>query len=69
MAEVKKSSVEWMQEPHYQNVVINSPDGWNRKDLKGSFNEEQITETEFRKRLKDSSALYPPKEMEQKRND
>lgn len=74
----KKTSVEWMQtHPYPGNVFIDSPDGWATevtdkdgkkkiiRDLYQSFNVEQITEEEFRDRLKRSNAPVPQQTAEE----
>lgn len=49
-----KTSKEWCK--HFDCVVFD-PDGWDRKNYEYSFNEEMVSEAEFRKRAKKSSML------------
>lgn len=59
MSEEKmKTAVEWLAVPPYDGVFMDSPDGWDRKNLI-DFNTKKITETEFREKLKQSNARVP----------
>lgn len=46
-----RTSAEWMKHPEFTGITILDPDGWNRANYDHSFNHEQITRTEFLKRL------------------
>lgn len=52
----RKTSKEWYESvPSQFNLKILDPDGWDRKNLIYSFNEELITKAEFLDRLSDST--------------
>ena len=47
-----KSSKEWYESiPEDWNFKLLDPDGWDRRNFNYSFNEELITNDEFKKRL------------------
>lgn len=51
-----KTSKEWYEAiPSAFNLKILDPDGWDRKNLVYSFNEELITKQEFLNRLQEST--------------
>ena len=56
MIEHYKTSKEWKQLKCPDTVILDF-DGWNRKNLEFSFNEEPISEREFEKRLFQSTTL------------
>lgn len=45
-----KTSAEWLAEK-YKGTIILDPDGWDRSNFDFSFNEEQISFSEFERRL------------------
>ncbi len=49
-----KTSAEWAEE---KGVKVLDPDGWDRQNLTYSWNEEEITEAEFERRLSLSTTL------------
>ena len=51
---IKKTSVEWADE---FKVLVIAPDGWDRENFKELWNNELISEEEFRKRLNASTAI------------
>lgn len=51
---IEKTSVEWADE---LKVLVIDPDGWDRTNFKGIWNNELISEEEFRKRLNASTAI------------
>lgn len=51
---IKKTSVEWADE---FKVLVIDPDGWDRANFKELWNNELISEEEFRKRLNVSTAI------------
>ena len=52
--EEMKTSAEWAEE---KGVKVLDPDGWDRQNLTYSWNEEEITEAEFERRLSLSTTL------------
>jgi len=59
MAEKKKTSAQWIMTHPYNPALMDSPDGWDRKNLYQDFNVLEITEVEFRARLKKSNVHVP----------
>lgn len=53
----KKTSVEWMKDKKYEGITILDPDGWDRSNYEYSFNEEEITESQFFFRLSNSTCM------------
>lgn len=54
--ELLKTSDEWYKlVPLEYNLLILDPDGWDRKNYQYSFNEELITESEFKSRVSNST--------------
>lgn len=51
---IEKTSVEWADE---LKVLVIDPDGWDRTNFKEIWNNELISEEEFRKRLDKSTAI------------
>ena len=51
---IKKTSVEWADE---FKVLVIAHDGWDRENFKELWNNELISEEEFRKRLNASTAI------------
>ena len=51
---IEKTSVEWADE---LKVLVIDPDGWDRTNFKEIWNNELISEEEFRKRLGKSTAI------------
>jgi hypothetical protein len=56
MSDPMRRSGEWCQ---LFDVQVLDPDGWDRSDFQRSWNE-QITLTEFKRRLMVSTAYVPP---------
>lgn len=55
---MKQTSDLWTKEAKYRGVVIFDPDGWNRRNFEYSFYEEEIDETEFQRRLSQSTSVF-----------
>ena len=51
---ILKTSSQWCR---LFKCVVMDPDGWDRKNYEYSFNQELITEKEFRKRISNSTML------------
>ncbi len=51
---ILKTSVQWCV---VFECVVMDPDGWDRKNYEYSFEQELITEEEFRKRISNSTML------------
>jgi hypothetical protein len=60
MDKLKKTSVEWHKEL-YPDYIILDPDGWDRTNYDFSFNEEKITEEEFKERFLRSTIMFDDK--------
>lgn len=54
MEEIKKTSAEWQKDCEY---IVMDPDGWDRTNYDYSWNQEEITEQEFDKRLGQSTTI------------
>ena len=52
----KKTSAEWQK--IYSNIEILSPDGWDKNNLKYSWDEEKITVTEYFSRRSKSKQYF-----------
>ena len=68
MSEVTKTSLEWFNQNPYNGLQSDNVEGWvtawgGKKDLY-KFNTEKITETEFRKRMKESNTPVPEDTVE-----
>lgn len=57
-----KTSLEWLDEDEFNQIIIMDPDGWDRSNYKYSFEEEKISKNEFNKRLMYSTCMTQPKE-------
>lgn len=54
---ILKTSADWLAESEYKGYVIMDPDGWDRTNYDYSFNVEEISKTEFEKRLNRSTIM------------
>lgn len=58
--EILKTSSEWAEECLLPGEQILDPDGWDRQNYEHSFNKELINESEFSKRLVQSTGMWAP---------
>lgn len=58
--EILKTSSEWAEECLLPGEQILDPDGWDRENYEYSFNKEQINQSEFSKRLVQSTGMWAP---------
>ena len=56
--EVKKTSQEWYEEICSSEISIMDPDGWDRRNFRYSWYEEEITKSEFIRRIIHSTLDY-----------
>lgn len=57
MEDITKTSSEWYEELG-SDYIINDHDGWDRKNYRYSFYEEEITKEEYNRRLMNSTLLH-----------
>jgi hypothetical protein len=53
-----KTAEQWLAEPQYAGVEVLDPDGWDRSNYAASW-AEPIDETEFKRRLFNSTCSWP----------
>lgn len=58
--EILKTSSEWAEECLLPGEEILDPDGWDRQNYQVSFYNEEINESEFHKRLAQSTGMWAP---------